>query len=84
MHIAMMNHSMMAHPVHLHGHAFQVIEINGAPVSGALRDTVHIPPISSVTVELDADHPGKWAIHCQHLYHMASGMMSFIAYDGFA
>ena len=83
-HIVMMNHSMMAHPMHLHGHRFQVVDINGTPIAGALRDTVHLPPMSVVTVALDADHPGKWAFHCHHLYHMASGMMSFVTYDGFA
>jgi FtsP/CotA-like multicopper oxidase with cupredoxin domain len=83
-HVVMMNHSMMAHPMHLHGHPFQVIEINGAPLSGALRDTVHIPPMSIVKIAFDADHPGKWAFHCHHLFHMASGMMSFMTYDGFA
>ena len=83
-HVVMMNHSMMAHPMHLHGHPFQVIEINGAPFSGALRDTVHIPPMSIVKIAFDADHPGKWAFHCHHLFHMASGMMSFMTYDGFA
>jgi FtsP/CotA-like multicopper oxidase with cupredoxin domain len=29
--IEMVNHSMMAHPMHLHGHAFQVMALNGMP-----------------------------------------------------
>ncbi len=82
--ILMMNHTEMAHPMHLHGHAFQVVDINGTAISGALRDTVHIPPKSTVTVAFDADHPGKWAFHCHHLYHMVSGMMSFVTYEGVA
>jgi FtsP/CotA-like multicopper oxidase with cupredoxin domain len=60
-HIVMQNHGMMAHPVHLHGHCFPVIGINSMPVSGAVRDTVHVPPM---TIAFDADHPGKWAFHC--------------------
>jgi len=83
-HLEMMNHTEMAHPMHLHGHAFQVVDINGTPLQGALRDTVHIPPKATVTVAFDADHPGKWAFHCHHLYHMVSGMMSAINYDGVA
>lgn len=82
--IVMQNHSMMAHPMHLHGHHFQVIGINGRQVAGALRDTVHVPPMTSVTIAFDADHPGKWAFHCHHLYHMASGMMAMLTYDGVA
>jgi FtsP/CotA-like multicopper oxidase with cupredoxin domain len=44
------------------------------------------PPSSptSVTIAVDADHPGKWAFHCHHLYHMASGMMAMLTYDGIA
>jgi len=83
-HLEMMNHTEMAHPMHLHGHAFQVVDINSTPLQGALRDTVHIPPKSTVTVAFDADHPGKWAFHCHHLYHMVSGMMSSINYEGVA
>jgi FtsP/CotA-like multicopper oxidase with cupredoxin domain len=82
--IVMQNHSMMAHPMHLHGHHFQVVGINGRQVSGAVRDTVHVPPMTSVTIAFDADHPGKWAFHCHHLYHMASGMMTMVTYDGIA
>ena len=83
-HVVMQNHSMMAHPMHLHGHHFQVIGINGRPVSGAVRDTVHVPPMTLVTIAFDADHPGKWAFHCHHLYHMAAGMMVMLTYDGIA
>jgi FtsP/CotA-like multicopper oxidase with cupredoxin domain len=80
-HLVMQNHSMMAHPMHLHGHHFQVIAIDGSPLAGALRDTVHIPPMAEVTVAFDADAPGKWAFHCHHLYHMAAGMMAMLEYQ---
>ena len=42
--IAILNMSMMTHPMHLHGHHFQVVRINGNPVRGAVRDTVAVPP----------------------------------------
>jgi FtsP/CotA-like multicopper oxidase with cupredoxin domain len=74
--IEMVNHSMMAHPMHLHGHAFQVVAINGALVTGAVRDTVLVPPMGSVTIAFDADNPGRWALHCHNLYHMMTGMMT--------
>lgn len=78
--IAMQNMSMMAHPMHLHGHHFQVIGINGTPLQGAVRDTVLIPPMGSVIIAFDANNPGRWPLHCHHLYHMAAGMMSFVGY----
>ncbi|MFG1420528.1 multicopper oxidase family protein [Roseixanthobacter liquoris] len=80
--VALTNMSMMAHPMHLHGHHFQVIGINGKAVGGALRDTVLLPPMARVTLAFDADNPGRWPLHCHHLYHMASGMMTFVAYEG--
>jgi len=78
--IEMANHTMMAHPMHLHGHAFQVVALNGAPLAGAVRDTVLVPPMSSVTIAFDADNPGRWAFHCHNLYHMMTGMMTEVRY----
>jgi FtsP/CotA-like multicopper oxidase with cupredoxin domain len=78
--IEMQNHTMMPHPMHLHGHAFQVVAINGIPVAGAVRDTVLVPPMGSVTIAFDADNPGRWAFHCHNLYHMMTGMMTEVRY----
>ncbi len=78
--IEMQNRTMMPHPMHLHGHAFQVVAINGAPLAGAVRDTVLVPPMGSVTITFDADNPGRWAFHCHNLYHMTTGMMTEVRY----
>ena len=78
--IELMNHSMMAHPIHLHGHHFQVTAINGQTMTGAMRDTVLVPPMARISVTFDADNPGRWLIHCHNLYHMAAGMMTELAY----
>ncbi|HXV29861.1 MAG TPA: multicopper oxidase domain-containing protein [Sinorhizobium sp.] len=78
--ITMRNSSMMAHPMHLHGHHFQVIGIDGKAIRGAVRDTVLVPPMASVAIAFDADNPGRWPLHCHHLYHMATGMMAFVDY----
>ncbi len=79
--ITMRNMSMMTHPMHLHGHHFQVIGINGNRLNGAVRDTVALSHMDEVTIAFDANNPGKWAFHCHHLYHMATGMMGFVRYD---
>ncbi|WP_011583190.1 MULTISPECIES: multicopper oxidase family protein [Chelativorans] len=79
--ITMRNASMMAHPMHLHGHHFQVTSVNGAAIAGAVRDTVLVPPEEAVTIVFDAGNSGKWPLHCHHLYHMATGMMAYIDYE---
>jgi FtsP/CotA-like multicopper oxidase with cupredoxin domain len=78
--IEMINHTMMPHPMHLHGHSFQVVAINGAALSGAVRDTVLVPAKGSVTIAFDADNPGRWAFHCHNLYHMMTGMLTEVRY----
>jgi FtsP/CotA-like multicopper oxidase with cupredoxin domain len=78
--VTLMNMSMMAHPMHLHGHHFQIVAINGQPLAGAVRDVVWLPPMRSITVAFDATNPGEWAFHCHHLYHMARGMMTSLKY----
>jgi FtsP/CotA-like multicopper oxidase with cupredoxin domain len=78
--IDMINRSMMAHPMHLHGHAFQVVALNDTPFAGAVRDTVLVPPMGQVRIAFDANNPGRWAFHCHNLYHMMAGMMTELRY----
>ena len=83
--IELFNRSMMAHPIHLHGHAFQVIAIGGRPIHGAVRDTVLVPAMMGrVRIAFDADNPGRWAFHCHNLYHMVTGMMTEFRYQAIA
>lgn len=82
--IDMVNPGMMAHPMHLHGHHFQVVAVNGAALAGAVRDTVLVPAGGSVRIAFDADNPGRWPFHCHNLLHMAVGMMTEVVYDGVA
>ncbi|MEI7874430.1 MAG: multicopper oxidase family protein [Alphaproteobacteria bacterium] len=81
--LVMRNDTMMAHPMHLHGHSFQVTEINDAKLAGAMRDCILVPPRTTVKVVFDADNPGIWAYHCHNLYHMAAGMFTTLVYRGF-
>ncbi|MDZ4391524.1 multicopper oxidase family protein [Cypionkella sp.] len=73
------NMSMMAHPMHLHGHAFQVVALNGKRFAGAMRDTVQVPPQAMVTVALDAGEAARWMLHCHHMPHLSTGMMTEFA-----
>ena len=57
--IELVNETGMAHPMHLHGHTFQVTALEGKPISGAVRDTVMVPPFGTVRIAFDADNPGR-------------------------
>jgi CopA family copper-resistance protein len=69
--VTLVNDTMMAHPIHLHGHFF---ELTHAPVGfGPRKHTVIVLPGGKVSWDFTAD-PGDWAFHCHMLYHMHAGM----------
>jgi FtsP/CotA-like multicopper oxidase with cupredoxin domain len=71
------NQSMMFHPMHLHGHSFQVQQ-DGRP--GPRKDTVIVRPMQQLAVDVAADNPGQWMAHCHNLYHQEAGMMTTLSY----
>jgi FtsP/CotA-like multicopper oxidase with cupredoxin domain len=78
--LVMVNQTGMPHPMHLHGHEFQVVEIDGKRFPGAVRDTVLVPPGRRVVIAFDANNPGWWAFHCHLLYHLDAGMFTTLRY----
>ncbi|MGV0069692.1 multicopper oxidase family protein [Mycobacterium colombiense] len=72
------NATMMYHPIHLHGHTFQVIRADGSP--GARKDTVMVLPKQKLGAVLVADNPGTWVMHCHNTYHQVAGMMTRLDY----
>jgi FtsP/CotA-like multicopper oxidase with cupredoxin domain len=74
--LRLVNHTMMFHPMHLHGHTF------GLVAGGARKDTVIVRPMQAVEVDLDADNPGQWALHCHNILHAETGMMTTLSYRG--
>jgi FtsP/CotA-like multicopper oxidase with cupredoxin domain len=78
--LVMANQTGMPHPMHLHGHEFQVVEIDDKRFPGAVRDTVLVPPGRRVVVAFDANNPGLWAFHCHLLYHLDAGMFTTLKY----
>ncbi|WP_435418880.1 copper resistance system multicopper oxidase [Parerythrobacter aurantius] len=77
--VKLVNDTMMAHPIHLHGHFFELV--NGKDPHDMFqprKHTVIVQPGSSATFDLTADEPGDWAFHCHLLYHMHAGMMQVV------
>ncbi|MBC7174473.1 MAG: copper oxidase [Polyangiaceae bacterium] len=65
------------HPIHLHGHHFEVVETDGGVVPPSARtplSTVLVPTGSTRAIELIADNPGDWALHCHMTHHMMNQM----------
>lgn len=79
--VKLVNNTMMAHPIHLHGMFFEVV--NGQPPAHQPRKNVLVvQPGASATFDLTANEPGDWAFHCHLLYHMQAGMMQVVTVVG--
>jgi CopA family copper-resistance protein len=75
--VTLVNDTMMAHPIHLHGHFFEVVQ-GAPPGQRPLKHTVIVAPGGKVSWDFTAN-PGDWAFHCHMLYHMEAGMMQAFA-----
>ena len=70
------NTTTMYHPMHIHGHTFQL-----GP-AGPRKDTVIVRPGQQVACDFDASNPGEWMTHCHNLYHAPQGgMMAMLSYE---
>ncbi len=79
--VKLVNNTMMAHPVHLHGMFFELV--NGQPPAHQPRkNIVTVQPGASASFDLTANEPGDWAFHCHLLYHMHGGMMQIVTVMG--
>lgn len=74
--VRLINNSMMNHPIHLHGHFFEVV--TGMPGGNPIKHTVNVMPGGIASFDVTADAPGDWAFHCHLLYHMHAGMMNVV------
>jgi len=79
--IKLVNNTMMAHPIHLHGMFFELV--NGQSAANQPRkNVVIVQPGASAQFDLTANEPGDWAFHCHLLYHMHGGMMQTVTVEG--
>ncbi len=79
--VKLVNNTMMAHPIHLHGMFFELV--NGqSPAHQPRKNIVTVQPGASASFDLTANEPGDWAFHCHLLYHMHGGMMQIVTVMG--
>lgn len=73
------NNTQYHHPIHLHGHTFLVLEIDGKPVKPFHTDTVLLGKNGRAKAAFVADNPGRWMYHCHVIEHMKTGLMGYIS-----
>ncbi|EQB38513.1 hypothetical protein M948_07980 [Virgibacillus sp. CM-4] len=85
--VTLKNNSMdnSSHPMHLHGHFFQVLSKNGKALSASpiRKDTLNVKPGETYEVAFLADNPGNWLFHCHDLHHASNGMVTLVKYNSF-
>ena len=71
------NLTMTNHPIHLHGHDFEVTGTDGGWVPPTARwpeVTTDIAVGQMRAIEFVADNPGDWAFHCHKSHHTMNAM----------
>jgi FtsP/CotA-like multicopper oxidase with cupredoxin domain len=66
------------HPIHIHGHTFEVLTSNLRKLPPHRADTVLLLPKERLEVALVAGAPGRWMFHCHILEHQETGMMGYL------
>jgi len=74
------NRSDDSHPLHMHRHLFEIVDFNGQPTGGIMKDTVIVPAYGRVAVDLVADQPGLTLFHCHIQQHMDFGFKALLHY----
>ena len=74
--VTLINDTMMPHPIHLHGHFFELV--TGEAGHNPRKHTVNVLPGGKISFDLTADAPGDWAFHCHMLLHMHMGMFRVV------
>jgi len=79
--LVMRNRTDDAHPMHLHRHLFELVEVNGRPTHGIIKDTVVVPYFGRAVVDFTADQSGLALFHCHIQQHMDYGFKALFRYS---
>jgi FtsP/CotA-like multicopper oxidase with cupredoxin domain len=74
------NASDDVHPLHLHRHSFELVEVGGKPTAGVIKDVVMLGGFQELVVDFVADNPGPTLFHCHQQLHMDFGFMALFNY----
>ncbi|MCG9555506.1 multicopper oxidase family protein [Vibrio sp. Isolate31] len=67
------------HPIHIHGHTFTVLELDGKKIEEPFHtDTVLLGKNGRAKAAFVADNPGRWMYHCHVIEHTKTGLMGYI------
>ena len=77
--LVLVNDTMMAHPIHLHGMWSDLEDEHGQFM--VRKHTIDVPPGTRRSYRVSADALGRWAYHCHMLYHMEAGMFREVRVD---
>jgi len=78
--LVMRNRTDDAHPMHLHRHLWELVEVNGKKTAGVIKDTVVVPYYGRAIVDFTADQPGLSLFHCHLQQHMDYGFKALFRY----
>lgn len=86
--VRMINAGQLHHPMHLHGHQFNVVQLDSNPLASPMVvNTQDIAPGQTVDVEIDGSNPGTWVFHCHVIHHVTNkgvypgGMLIALDYE---
>jgi len=71
----LVNHTMMEHPIHLHGMWMQLENSTGKL---PFKHTILTKPGEVLSALITPIEKGDWAFHCHLLYHMEAGMFQVV------
>lgn len=74
--VILVNDTMMAHPMHLHGMWADLERPEGG--AQVRKHTIIVQPAQRVSFLVTADALGRWAWHCHLLFHMDAGMFRVV------
>jgi CopA family copper-resistance protein len=74
--VVLVNDTMMTHPIHLHGHYFDLV--HGPADRRPRKHTVNVAPGGKLVFDFTPE-PGDWAFHCHMFFHMHAGMFQVFA-----
>ncbi|MFD2922820.1 multicopper oxidase domain-containing protein [Halobacillus naozhouensis] len=80
--INLFNRSPESHPMHLHGHHFRVVAINGQSIAEPWlsKDVINVKPMQRISIAFEADNPGDWLFHCHQDHHADDGLITYFSY----